>query len=119
MKRQFKRADRVAEFVQRELSLLIQMEIKDPRLPKFVTISNVNVSADFAHAKVYFTILSGDQQLTENILNSASSYLRTQLAKNMKMFTVPQLHFVYDGSVEYGNQLSQLIDKLNSESHDN
>lgn len=117
MKRQFKRTDRVAEFIQRELSLCIQNEIKDPRLPKFVTISNVDVSADFAHAKIYFTILTGDKQQTESILNSAASYLRTQLAKNMKMFTVPQLHFLYDASVEYGNQLSQLIDKLNTEDH--
>jgi len=115
MKKQFKRTDRVAEFLQRELSQLIQLEIKDPRLPRFVTISNVTVSSDLNYAKVYFTILAGDKKDTLLILNNAASYLRSLLAKTMKMYTVPQLLFIYDESVEYGRHLSQLIDEANPE----
>jgi ribosome-binding factor A len=113
MKKQFKRTDRVAEFLQRELSQLIQLEIKDPRLPQFVTISSVNVSADLNYAKVYFTLLAGDKHQTTIILNNAASYLRSLLAKVMKMYTVPQLSFVYDESLEYGRHLSKLIDEAN------
>ena len=113
MKKQFRRTDRVAEFLQRELSQLIQLEIKDPRLPKFVTISSVNVSSDLNYAKVYFTVLAGDKNQTTIILNNAASYLRSVLAKTMKMYTVPQLLFVYDESLEYGRHLSKLIDEAN------
>ena len=115
MKKQFKRTDRVAELLQRELSQFIQLEIKDPRLPAFVTISSVTVSRDLSYAKVYFTILSGDKQETATILNHASSYLRSLLAKTMKLYTMPELHFVYDESIEYGKNLSKLIDEANSE----
>ena len=115
MKRQFKRTDRVAELLQRELSKLIQLEIKDPRLPAFVTISGVTVSSDLSHAKIYFTILTGDKQETAAVLNNAASYLRTLLAKTIKLYSMPQLAFVYDESIEYGIQLSKLIDEANPE----
>ena len=114
MKRQFKRTDRVAELLQRELSQLIQLEIKDPRLPAFVTISSVTVSNDLNYAKVYFTILSGNKQETATVLNNAASYLRSLLAKTIKLYTMPQLIFVYDESIEYGINLSKLIDDANS-----
>ncbi|KTD28085.1 MULTISPECIES: 30S ribosome-binding factor RbfA [Legionella] len=113
MTNDFKRIDRVAEMMQRKLSQLIQQEIKDPRLPAFVTISSVKVTADLGHAKVYFTVLNADKEKTASILNSAASYLRTALARSVKLRTVPQLHFVYDESIEYGRRLSRLIDDLN------
>lgn len=108
-----KRIDRIAGLMQRKLSQLIQQEIKDPRLPRFVTISSVKVAADLGHAKVYFTILGNEVKQTAEILNSAASFLRTALARTMKLRTVPQLHFIYDESVEYGRHLSRLIDELN------
>jgi ribosome-binding factor A len=113
MKRQFKRSDRVAELLQRELSQLIQLEIKDPRLPAFVTISSVTVSRDLNYAKVYFTILSGDKKETTTVLNNAANYLRSVLAKTIKLYTMPQLMFIYDESIEYGINLSKLIDDVN------
>ncbi|KTD33114.1 ribosome-binding factor A [Legionella nautarum] len=113
MSNDFKRIDRVAEMMQRKLSQLIQQEIKDPRLPPFVTVSAVKVAADLGHAKVYFTVLNADVEKTTVILNSAASYLRTALARSVKLRTVPQLHFIYDESVEYGRRLSRLIDDLN------
>lgn len=109
----FKRTDRVAETMQRELALLIQQEIKDPRLPGLITISSVQVTKDLGHAKVYFTVFNGDPAETETLLNSAGSYLRTALSKAMTLRTVPQLHFIYDKSIEYGSRLSRLIDEVN------
>ncbi|MBA2651786.1 MAG: 30S ribosome-binding factor RbfA [Tatlockia sp.] len=112
MSNEFKRIDRVAEMMQRKLSQLIQQEIKDPRLPAFVTISSVKVAPDLSHAKVYFTVLNADIAETKAVLDSSASYLRTALARSVKLRTVPQLHFVYDESVEYGRRLSRLIDDL-------
>jgi ribosome-binding factor A len=119
MTHEFKRSDRVAEMLQRLLSQIIQQEIKDPRLPTFVTISAVKMSPDLGHAKVYFTVLNSDEKLTAQILNAASSYLRSAVARSTKLRIVPQLHFVYDESIEYGRRLSKLIDEANPPDHDN
>lgn len=119
MSNDFKRTDRIAEMIQRKLSQIIQQEIKDPRMPTFVTICAVKVTADLSHAKVYFTALNSDIKQTEQILNAAASYLRSALARSISLRTVPQLHFVYDESLEYGRRLSKLIDDVNSsESHE-
>ena len=116
MKKQFKRTDRVAELLQREISQLIQTEIKDPRVPAFVTISTVTVSSDLGYAKVYFTQLTGDKHETVSVLNNAANYLRGILSKSIKLYTMPELQFVYDDSIEYGKHLSKLIDEANPES---
>lgn len=108
-----KRMDRVAEMMQRKLAQIIQQEIKDPRLPNLITISAVKVAADLSHAKIYFTVFNADHLLTHDILNAAAPYLRTALARTIKLRTVPQLHFVYDESIEYGKKLSNLIDSVN------
>ncbi|MDP3562210.1 MAG: 30S ribosome-binding factor RbfA [Legionellaceae bacterium] len=109
----FKRTDRIAEMMQRKLAQLIQQEIKDPRLPGLITISAVQVTKDLSHSKVYFTVFNGNPAETESILNAASSYLRTALARTVTLRTVPQLHFIYDKSIEYGTRLSRLIDEVN------
>lgn len=114
----FSRTDRIAGVMQRELTQLIKQEVKDPRLPKLITISAVKVSKDLSHAKVYFTVFNDDAKLAASILNAAASYLRTHLAKIMTMRTVPQLHFIYDESVEYGKRLSRLIDEVNDSTPD-
>lgn len=118
MPHDFKRSDRVAQMLQRKLALLIQQEIKDPRLPGFITVSAAEVSKDLGHAKIYFTVFNGDPQIAETILNSAASYLRSVLAKSLTLRIVPQLHFVYDKSVEYSSRLSRLIDQVNQSSED-
>lgn len=111
----FQRTDRVAELVQRKLAEIIQMEVKDPRLPRFVTVSAVKVSRDMAFAKVYITVLGDNTQAKDavEVLNNAASYLRTVLARSIKLRIVPKLIFVFDESVEYGNRLSRLIDDVN------
>ena len=113
MQKKSNRKDRVAEMIQRKLAQIIMQEIKDPRLPGFVTISAVKVTSDLAHAKVYFTAFTEEKRQAEVILNSAASFLRTNLARTMDLRTVPQLHFIYDESIEYGKKLSRLIDDVN------
>jgi ribosome-binding factor A len=113
MPKEFKRTDRLGELLQRELAVLIQKEIKDPRLG-LVTVNAVQVTRDLAYAKVYVTFLVDDNQIPENleILNNAASFLRTVLAKQIKVRTIPQLQFVYDASVREGSKLSSLIDAV-------
>lgn len=108
----FKRSDRIAEMIQRKLSVLIPQVVKDPRLPSFLTISSVDVSSDLSLAKVYFTVFNADVLETAAILNAAASYLRKALARTMTIRTVPALHFIYDESIEYGRKLSKLINDL-------
>ncbi|WP_133127564.1 30S ribosome-binding factor RbfA [Legionella nagasakiensis] len=113
MSRDFKRTDRIAETILRKLAQIIQQEVTDPRITSFITLSAVKVSKDLSHAKVYFTALNDDPNQTAMILNTAAGYLRTILAKTVKLRTVPQLQFVYDESIEYGKRLSRLIDEVN------
>ena len=109
----FSRLERVTQLLQRELSMLIQQNVDDPRLPKWVSISAVQVSRDLAHAKIYFTVLEESPEQTAKVLNSISGFLRKLLASKINLRVMPQLHFVYDESVTYGERLSRLIDKVN------
>lgn len=118
MKTPSKRTQRVAELIQRRVAQLIQQELKDPRLTAWVTISAVEVSSDFSYAKIYFTAYQSDPKQVLTVLNSASSFLRAQLAKTLTTRTVPHLQFVYDDSLEYGRKLQKVIDNANPESMD-
>ena len=118
MSSDFKRTDRIAEMMQRKLAQIIQQEVKDPRLPGFITISAVTVTRDLGHAKIYFTALNDEAGMADSILNAAASYLRTALARTLTLRTVPQLHFIYDKSIEYGRHLSRLIDDVNPPEQD-
>lgn len=113
MGQNFKRTDRIAEMIQRKLGQIIPLEVKDPRLNGLVTLSAVKVAADLSHAKIYFTVLDEDKKLAASVLNASATYLRTALARSITLRTVPQLHFVYDESIEYGQRLSRLIDEVN------
>ena len=112
MPRDFSRAARIADQMQRDLSDLIRKELKDPRVG-LVTITGVEVTRDLSHAKVYITSLSGAESTDRSIqaLQHAAGFLRTQLSHTLKVRSIPQLHFVYDASVERGARLSQLIDQ--------
>lgn len=118
MSTDFKRTDRIAQMMQRKLAQIIQEEIKDPRLPAFITISAVTVTRDLGHAKIYFTVLNDEAGIADVILNAASKYLRSALARTLTLRTVPQLHFIYDQSIEYGRRLSRLIDEVAPIEHD-
>jgi ribosome-binding factor A len=112
MPRDFSRAARIADQIQRDLSDLIRQEVKDPRIG-LVTITAVEVSRDLSHAKVYVTSLAGAASSEQSVhaLQHAAGFLRSQLAQKLKVRTIPQLHFIYDASVERGARLSQLIDQ--------
>jgi ribosome-binding factor A len=87
----------------------LQFEIKDPRVGR-ATITEVEVTGDLAHAKIYFATLEDPEEAGLG-LNQAAGFLRGQLAKRMLLRTVPQLHFVHDTSIDRGFALSQLIDQ--------
>lgn len=113
------RAGRIADQIQRELAELIRGELKDPRVG-LVTITDVEVSADYHHARVFVTTLMGDDAIESAMdgLNRASGFLRSRLAASLRTRTVPELHFEYDESVERGTRLSRLIDEAVGKSRD-
>jgi len=108
MAKEFARSQRVAEQIQRELADLLQFEVKDPRV-SMVTVTEVEVTGDLAHAKVFYSAAENNPDLQKGLEKSAG-FLRSQLSQRMLMRTVPQLHFVYDASIERGMRLSRLID---------
>lgn len=109
MAKEFARSQRVADQIQRELAHLLQFEVKDPRVSR-VTVTEVEVSGDLAHAKVYYSASECSPELQQG-LQKAAGFLRSQLSQRMLMRTVPQLHFVHDASVEHGMKLTRLIDE--------
>ena len=112
MKRGQGRPQKLGDLIQRELSDLLQRELRDPRVG-MITITGVDVSPDFAHAKVFFTVLQKEQLAeTSQGLKKAAGFLRSQLAKRIKLYTTPQLRFEYDESVERGDHLSRLINSV-------
>jgi ribosome-binding factor A len=110
VKRSSGRAQRLGDLMQRELSELIRLELRDPRVA-MITITSVDVSPDMSHAKVFFTLLDKDKlEDTLHGLKRSAGFLRSQLAHRMSMYTTPALRFTYDESVERGDHLSRLID---------
>ena len=102
------RPQKLGDQIQREVSDLLARELRDPRVG-MLTITAVDVSPDLSHAKLFFTLLEKDR-LEETLagLKRASGYLRTQLARRLSVYTVPELRFVYDESVERGDHLARL-----------
>ncbi len=106
------RSFRVADQIQRDVAELIR-ELKDPRIG-MVTLNSVNVSPDYAHAQIYFSVLVGDAAESEAALNEAAGFLRNGLFKRLAIHTVPTLHFHFDRTTERAADLSALIAKANS-----
>jgi ribosome-binding factor A len=109
MAKEFSRSQRVGEQIRRELADLLQFEVKDPRVGK-VTLTEVEVTGDLAHAKIYF-VTQDDAEAAAAALGKAAGFLRSQLSRRLLLRSVPQLHFVYDVSLDRGMHLSQLIDQ--------
>jgi len=118
MAREFGRTERVADFLKQELALLIQRELRDPRIG-MVSINEVEVSRDIAHAKVFITVLGRDTaeeaQESVEVLNKASGMLRSLVAKGSRMRTVPKLRFVFDTGFGNERRLSDLIQKARAD----
>lgn len=110
MARDFNRTDRIADVMQRELSVIIQQELKDPRVG-MITIADVRVSKDLAYAKVFVSVMMEEKaEETLEGLNKAAGFLRAQIAKRMSIRVIPQLSFVYDDTTIKANRISRLID---------
>ena len=108
----FSRKDRVSEQVRRELAELIRTELKDPRVG-MVSITEVEVTPDYAHARIYFSTLADSTKIAEveQGLKKAAGFLRRELGRRVRIHTTPQLHFIHDTSLERGADLSKLIDE--------
>jgi len=127
MAKEFSRTRRVADQIQRHMAELIQMELGDPRVG-MVTVTGVDVTHEFERARVYFTVLDANladkKKAKESVetstkaLNNAAGYLRSALARRLKLRTTPQLTFIYDSSMEHGNRLTDLIKQSNAPAAD-
>jgi ribosome-binding factor A len=112
MARNTGRAQKVGDQIQRELSEIVRRELRDPRVG-MITLTAVEVSSDCAHATVYFTCLDASHvPEASDGLRRAAGFLRSQLARRIKLYVTPELRFAYDESIERGARLSQLIDSV-------
>ena len=118
IEKSFSRKDRVAEQIRREVAELIRTEVKDPRIG-MVSITDVEVTADYSHAKVFFSTLAGSEHVPAVLtgLQKAAGFLRRELGKRISIHMTPQLHFVFDQSLERGADLSKLIHEAVAISH--
>jgi ribosome-binding factor A len=108
------RIERVNTLMQREISELIQRELRDPRLDEFISITEVSVSSDLRYAKVYVSSVGGQEKEQQilGVLSSAAGFLRSELAKKVKLRRMPELHFLWDNSIEHGDRILRLIDEV-------
>ncbi len=111
--KEFKRTDRVADFLKKELGSLIQLELRDPRLG-MVSVTDVAVSKDLAHARIFVTVMGKEtaEEAEEalKVLNHAAGFLRSRVAKNHNARTTPALKFLFDTAVRRGEYMSRLIE---------
>ena len=106
---------RINTEVQKELSIILREEIKDPRINSMTSVVSVEVTPDLKYCKVYISVL-GDEESQKNTLEglkSAEGYIRSQLAKTINLRNTPELTFILDQSIEYGINMSKLIDEVN------
>ena len=103
--------------VMKELSLIIRQEIKDPRIHMMTSVTSVEVAPDLKTCKAYISVMGSDEEKKDTIagLRSAEGYVRRQLAKRLNLRNTPEIQFVLDQSIEYGVQMSRLIDEVNKE----
>lgn len=117
MAREFARTDRVGQEIQKEIAMIIQREVKDPRLG-MVTVSEVEITRDLAYAKIFVTFFTLEGQNVDDslsILNDAAGFIRTLLAKRIKARIMPELRFIYDSSMVEGVRMGTLVDKAIAE----
>lgn len=115
MKRNSIKYSRMNGEVQRELSKIIALDIKDPRIHPMTSVVSVEVTPDLKYAKVFVSVLGDaqDREKTAAGLKSAASHIRSKLAKSLNLRNTPELTFVMDDSIEYGVNMSKRIDELN------
>jgi ribosome-binding factor A len=104
------RPNRLAETLKEEISQLIRVELKDPRIG-FVTLTSVDVAGDLAHAKVYVSVLGTEDEgkISLEVLNRAAGFVRCEIGKRIRLRHVPAIVFVYDPSIEHGAHIAKLL----------
>ncbi|MFC2063050.1 30S ribosome-binding factor RbfA [Chloroflexota bacterium] len=111
------RIPRLNNLFRQEISDMLQRQVKDPRLSSFITITEVSISADLRHAKVFVSHMGGEDEkrATLNALASASGFFRRELAGRIRLRFIPELSFHWDDSIEHGAHLLELIDRVAAE----
>lgn len=111
--KEFSRVDRLSQQLQKELAVILQREIKDPRLHHMITVSQVDVSRDLSYAKIYVTFLGLEQDKVKDnlkILNDAKGFIRGLIGKRIQTRIVPQVQFYYDSTLDEGIRLTALVE---------
>ena len=108
------RIERVNALIRKEISELIQRELRDPRLDSFVAVTEVSTSPDLQRSKIFISSMSGmqDKEKILGVLNAAAGFLRTELAKKVRLRRMPELSFTWDDSIEHGDRILRLIDEV-------
>jgi len=111
------RVERVSSLMRQEISELLQREVKDPRLSQFIAVNEVSLSADLKYARVFVSCMGSQEEKQAMLsgLGAAANYLRNQLAKRLRLRRVPELNFEWDDSIERGDRLLRLMDKISAE----
>jgi len=114
----YKRADRVKQLLQQEISRILQLEIKDPRL-KFVTVTDVKLTADLRDAKVFISSLNTTAEREDLLigLKRATGFIRGELGRQLKLKYIPNIEFIFDDSYDKQERILHLIDQIHSEEH--
>jgi ribosome-binding factor A len=108
----YKRSQRVGDLLRKEIADIVIYKLKDPRIG-FITVTGVDVTDDIKNAKVYISILKDeDKETTLGILNSAKSFIRSELSKRLRMRFIPGLEFRLDSSIEYGSRIDRLLKEI-------
>jgi len=115
------RIEQVNKLIRREISELLQRQVKDPRLNTFVTVTEVSASPDLKYAKVFVSHIGNEAEKQEILraLTAASGFLRNELARRLKLRRIPELNFRWDDSIKQGDHILQLIDQITEDSTNN
>lgn len=109
------RIERLNDTFQEEISMILMTEIKDEDI-RFVTITGVETTSDLSFAKVYYTVLDNEKKkTTQEALNGAASFIRGELSKRVEIRHTPELKFIYDDSIAYGQHIEKIIEKIHEE----
>ena len=111
------RIERVSSLMRHEISGLLQRQVKDPRLSNFVAVTEVSLSADLKYARVFVSCMGSEEEKKAMLegLGAAANFLRSQLTKRLRLRRIPELSFEWDDSIERGDHLLQLMDKISAE----
>jgi len=114
------RIERLNQLIRQEISELLQREIKDPRLGRFVAVTEVDTSIDLRHAKVFVSFISNQQQKQDALdaLAGAANFFRKEMARKLRLRRIPELSFHWDDSIERGAHIMDLIDRVSSSDHE-